>query len=135
VKLNTLEQAVLQKLLDGDHPTLIALRAQLEGLVVTRRDLTGVGFFTELAGSKTTPTGSVASADLQFGDVEADIEGLRHGAGFLLYVEGGRLHTLEGYSYDERWPDDIGRFTLRYTSPGREATLAALDRGAGRRAG
>jgi hypothetical protein len=30
-----------------------------------------------------------------------------------LFVEGGQIETLEGYTYDEPWPKDIRNFRLR----------------------
>ena len=48
-----------------------------------------------------------------FGDVRAEMEGLQHGAGFLIFIECGVIHNLEGYTYDEDWPDEVRGFTLR----------------------
>lgn len=111
--LNRLERAVLEKMLAGDSPVLATLRKQLSVAAVARRELTGVGFFCTLSVSTDEP-----SADIQgrgpIGDVEAEIEGLNHGAGFLLWLEEGRMSMLEGFSYDEPWPAEFDRFTLRY---------------------
>jgi hypothetical protein len=46
--------------------------------------------------------------------VNATIDGLAHGAGFVLFVRGGRIETLEGFSYDEPWPPRVERFLLAY---------------------
>ena len=97
--LEPLEAAVLEKLLDGDHPILVGLRAQLAGSVVAEREYTGVGFFTTFAVNATARPISVSS--LRFGDVEATIAGLQHGAGFVVFVDGGVLTMLEGYCYGE----------------------------------
>ena len=127
MRLEPLEAAVLEKLLDGDHPVLTALRHQLPGTRVTSRELTGVGFFT---------TFSVAAGPLDrapivraiFGDVVATIPGLAHGAGFLLYLEDGLLHMLEGYTYAdaEPWPERIDEFSLGYLHHDRTVELANL---------
>jgi hypothetical protein len=45
--LNELEAAVLDKLLAGDLPALACLRTQRQRMHVTKRDYSGVGFFTE----------------------------------------------------------------------------------------
>jgi hypothetical protein len=55
---------------------------------------------------------------LRFGDVAAQVDGLKHGAGFLLYVMDGMLDAIEGYSYDEPWPEQIGAFSLAYMHEG-----------------
>jgi hypothetical protein len=44
------------------------------------------------------------------------MDGLEHGAGFELLVKDGYLRMLEGYSYDEPWPDSIHTFDLYYES-------------------
>jgi hypothetical protein len=120
MELEPLEIAVIQKLLDAEHPALVSLRQQVPRLSVSSRERTGVGFFTEFA-----VTGNAAPALLtpriRFGDVEAMIPGLEHGAGFVLYIDDGLLHRLEGYTYDERWPEQVETFTLRYSDPDRKA--------------
>jgi hypothetical protein len=116
--MTNLEASVLSKLLSGDHPALTALREQAQRASVRKRKLTGVGFFTTLSVSAEAPRAALSQKRVCLGDVVADIEGLQHGAGFVLFVENGFLSTLEGYTYDEPWPDTLGQFTLRYTSTG-----------------
>jgi hypothetical protein len=112
--LEKLERAVMERLLDGDHPALAALRQQLPFLTVKSRRLTGVGFFTEFSLAEGVRAATLVDPKIRFGDVEASIDGLRHGAGFLLYIDNGLLQELEGYTYDEPWPAEIGQFTLNY---------------------
>ena len=120
----TLERAVMDLLLAGDHPTLVVLRDQFSSSRVSRRQLTGVGFFTEIQVSDETPRVR-DPASFVFGDVQAELEGLNHGAGFLLYVRNGVLHTLEGFTYDEPWPQQIVLRRLLYV-PGPKRDLAQL---------
>ena len=47
--LTVLERAVLGAATAGSHPVLTRLRGQLDGLRVASRELTGHGFFTDLA--------------------------------------------------------------------------------------
>lgn len=124
--LQPLEAAVLQKLFDGDHPVLASLREQLSGLSVKNRERTGVGFFTEFSVAHAARPAPILSGSARFGDVEATIGGLKHGAGFLVYVDAGFLSMLEGYSYDEPWPARVDEFALRYLEPTRAAVLAKL---------
>jgi hypothetical protein len=125
--LEPLEAAVLDKLLAGNHPVLAALRGQLEGLRVKQREHTGAGFYTEF--SVATTAAPAPAAQLRFGDVQAAIRGLEHGAGFLLYVDGGVLTMLEGYSFEEPWPEEITAFSVDYLDPDRTSTLASLEGG------
>ena len=111
-----LERAVLQKLLAGDHPVLDALRSQLAASLVRQRAPTGVGFFTDIDVPKHVPGAPTRHSTLRIGDVEAQIQGLEHGAGFLLVVSDGYLDHLEGYSYDEPWPTTVKEFGLIYSS-------------------
>ena len=114
-----MERAVLCKLLDSEHSVLVTLRQQIPDLSVKSRKRTGVGFFTEFAIAATATAASVAP-NIRFGDVEAAIPGLQHGAGFVLYIDDGLLRGLEGYTYDESWPELIEAFNLRYSDPERK---------------
>ena len=107
-----LEAAVIEKLLDGDHPTLNVLREQWKGCRVRSRDHTGVGFYTFFEVGTGTP--KVGTAGFELADVSADIPALRNGAGFVLFVRNGSIDNLEGFSYDEALPTDIPDFSLRY---------------------
>ena len=111
IELNELERAVLAKLLEREPPLLEQLRGQLPTCRVIRREFTGVGFFTHLDVGDAPASNDVDMPP--FGDVIAEIDGLAHGAGFVLYIEHGRLAMLEGYSYDEPWPDTIVGFSLK----------------------
>lgn len=110
--LSVIEKAVLEKILDGNFPLLIQLQRQLELCIVEKREFTGFGFYTTLTVPQSIPR--MAGLDIKFGDVLGCIPGLPGGAGFLLYVKGGVLDMLEGYSYDEPWPTSIDCFNLKY---------------------
>jgi hypothetical protein len=123
--LTNLESAVLRKLLSGNHPVLALLCDQFDVCRAKKREITGVGFFTDLDVS--AYTGVRLELDLKFGDVVAEIDGLEHGAGFVLYVQQGLLTLLEGYTYDEPWPDRIAGFKLRHLT-GDERDWEALSK-------
>jgi hypothetical protein len=109
--LTKLECAVLEKLLAGDLPALEALRSQARSSRIVERRMTGVGFFTTFAVPPDVPR---VQGSFQLGDVLGKLEGLAHGAGFLLWVEDGVLEMLEGYTFDEPWPEEIREFSLEY---------------------
>lgn len=108
--MTELERAVveLQLLSAGVSTELVA--SLLKVLLVESREFTGVGFFTRFA--KLSVPG-LALGTSQLADVHADIPLLEHGAGFILFVENGRLDMLEGFCYDESWPSVTGEFKLR----------------------
>jgi hypothetical protein len=115
--LNELEGLVLQRLLDGDDPVLQVLRQQLGSCSGFERELTGAGFFLRFKFGDDVQR--VTPGSFHFGEVSADIEGLQYGAGFVLFVKRGLLESLEGYSYEEPWPERIVNPRVRYTVDGR----------------
>jgi hypothetical protein len=125
--LTELERAVLAKLLQGEHPLLNQLRRQLAQCRVSRREMTGHGFFTYIDTGDVPPAGDVK---VTFGDVVAEIEGMPDGAGFALYIEHGRLSMLEGYGYDDPWPNSIANYILKYDA-GDKRDWAALKKALG----
>jgi len=111
--LTSFEQAVLDMLLTGDHQALVTLRAQAEMAQLSNREYTGVGFFCSFDVPPDAPI-VTEQGNFQIGDVHGELEGLEHGAGFVLFMRGGRLDTLEGFSYEEPWPPAVNHFTLTY---------------------
>ena len=96
---------VLPRLLEGDNPILVGLRAQLRQLVVSSVEMTGVGFFAELLVPLDIPT--MSPAHLVGGNADIELTGVENGAGCVLFVDDGRLSTLEGYTFGgEEWRTD-----------------------------
>jgi hypothetical protein len=120
--LTKLERAVLDMLLAGELPAAEVLRAHVRVGRVAERRMTGVGFFTTFAVPADAPR---VHGSFQLGDVLATIEGLTHGAGFVLWVKDGALGVLEGYTFDEPWPREILEFRLEYVAH-REKDLKRL---------
>lgn len=110
--LNAFERAVLEKLLEGNHPVLASLRAQLYSCQVSGWESTGYGFFTNLKVDRSLKPAPTSRPRIQIVDVGGKIRGLKHGAGFVLFVTDGYLDFLEGFSYDEPWPPEISEFSL-----------------------
>ncbi len=111
--LSSLEHAVIATLLRPDHPVFGALRLQFDRCVAAARELSGVGFFTELSIPLDAAPAPVRPGRLHLSGVVAEVEGLKHGAGFVLWIENGVLATLEGFSYDEPWPEKANDYSLR----------------------
>ena len=126
--LTLLEKDVLEMLLHGDDKFLLNLRRQLEFVVVKNRDFSKAGFFTNFHISNLCKIKDIKSnLTFKIGDIHADIEGLNHGAGFLLYVEDGLIRMLEGYSYDEIWPSTIKEYKLTYIDGERDLEKLRSD--------
>jgi hypothetical protein len=105
-----LERAVEEMILGGDDPRLPALRRQWDSATLVSREYTGVGFYTTLRVPKELAL--EGHPHLTAADVHADIEGLEHGAGFVLFVIDGLMETLEGYTSADRWPGEVRGFKL-----------------------
>ena len=111
IKVTQLEKEVMEQLLSNTDEPSRTLRKQYELASIEKRSLTGTGFFTYFSVPEDAPRlGKEISA--KFGDVTAEIQGLRFGAGFVLHVKSGAIEFLEGYSYEEPWPDNVTEFTL-----------------------
>ena len=110
--MTPLERQVIATLLAPDHPVMDALRRQFDACRVASREFTGHGFFSTLVVADGVEAAPVTLRQLDLGDVTATIDGLEHGAGFVLFVRDGVLHMLEGFAYDEPWPSAIGRFEI-----------------------
>jgi hypothetical protein len=82
--------------------------------------------FTNLVVDRAQADPVPGSRSLVLSDVEGDLAGLAHGAGFVLFVEDGYLGMLEAFSYGERWPARVDSLSLSYVG-GEPRTLEALD--------
>lgn len=125
--LTPFERAVLSKLLDGDHPTLRVLREQARRATVGARRFSGAGFAIQLQVPDDAPRAPISARKQHFGDVAAAVPALQHGAGFVLFIDGGILSELEGYSYDEPWSEEPEQFEIYYLQPSRDALFRLLD--------
>lgn len=125
-KMPRLQANVLALLLDGDYPMMHILRTQLNMAGVESLENTGSGFFMKFSVPKDAPV-IPGKPDFQFGDVDAQVEGLKDGAGFVVFVRDGQLRMLEGYSYEEPWPEGDREFTLSYSGDGKNRLEKLID--------
>jgi hypothetical protein len=75
----------------------------------------GVGFFTSFEVPPEAPRVK-ARPKFELGDVNGTADNVKHGLGFLLFVNDGALSMLEGYTYDEPWPDEVRGLVLTYST-------------------
>ncbi len=113
--LTTLEEQVLEMLLRGQDEVLDVLRQQVKDAQVSSREITGVGFFTNFEVPAEAPRVR-ARPKFELGDVNGMADNVKYGLGFLLFVNDGALSMLEGYTYDEPWPDEIRGLVLTYST-------------------
>ena len=112
--LTSLTTQVLEMLLNGDDEVLALLREQAKHGNVTSNKETGVGFYTEFVVPSEVERVS-GRPTFSFGDVNGTARNVKHGLGFVLFVKDGSLASLEGYTYDEPWPNEIGELKLTYS--------------------
>lgn len=114
--MNSLERQVMEFALRGEHPALEVMREQLTAATVSRREYTGVGFFSHFAipdsVRRLPSTGRIV-----VGDVYADVSDLQCGAGFLVFFERGMLDMLECFIFEDAWPMEANIHRLYYVHP------------------
>jgi hypothetical protein len=109
--LTPLENAVLDMLLDRPGEPYETIRQQVSSATVSHREFTGVGFFTHFVLSSDAPVRRDLP-NMELGDIGAEFPGVKHDAGFLLFVRDGIVSMLEGYTYDENWPENLDGFRV-----------------------
>jgi hypothetical protein len=97
-KLSSLENAVLRAIVPQVPDNPKAFVEQWLGAHVLARRNTGAGFYITLCATEGPRLPEIGSP---IGHVHVAIEGLTHGLGFILWLRDGRLHELEGFSYEE----------------------------------
>lgn len=97
--LTPLERAVLRSLCEAHPIDQAALEGQLSTAIVLSRENTGVGFYTRLSIERSA--GAPIGGERLRNGPAAKIDGLKHGMGFILWLEEGYADCLEGYCYEE----------------------------------
>jgi hypothetical protein len=105
-----LELEALRLLLSLPNCSDESLRKQIGELRVGSRECTGVGMFVHFD----VPNKSASSSTVQrrFSNLSGEAPCLQHGFGGVLFVENGRIDTLEFFTYDEPWPEELESFSL-----------------------
>jgi len=121
-----LERRVLQMLLEGSHALLPLLRQQIEQSEVKSREMTGVGFFTHV--SIPEELRIYGSPSFELSDVSGSASNVRHCFGFVLFIRKGVVSMLEGFTYDDPWPDELQDVELTYVKWPRDLSGLPLPR-------
>ena len=87
------------------------LLCQYNHASVAKRVFTGHGFYTNY--SDIPSHYSLGDrVRLELGSLHADLNDMKHGVGFCVFVCQGVITCLEGYAYDEPWPDTIEQYSF-----------------------
>ena len=82
------------------------LRRQYDSGTVVGRNMTGKGFFTDYEiGDRSASLGD--GVNMQLGEDQWNINGLKYGSDYILWIKNGFITQLEGFSYEEPWPTEI----------------------------
>ena len=104
----------MEKLLTGNEEALNILHEQYKS-AIKKKEFSGSGFFTNFEIPKNALV-LPKKRSFQFGDVVGEINDVENGVGFVLFVKEGKIDMLEGYTYEEKWPDKIINYKLSYIS-------------------
>ena len=96
MRFTELELAALHSIFSETAELAPGLERQLATATVAERENSGAGFFTRIAVGVDAP--AVSSLKSLGHETSARVAGLDDGLGFVLFMEQGRLHLLEGYA-------------------------------------
>jgi hypothetical protein len=112
LKLTDLEMAIMVELINKRPADRDVFLQQLHNCQVVSRKNTGCGFYTTLKVDPHVLASGSKERELVQG-AHISCPELAHGAGFILYLEGGYLHMLEGYTFaDDQWPEKVSSFQV-----------------------
>src|SRR5262245_25790022 len=106
---------LVPRLLEGKQPALAALREQFKQAKITSIEATGLGFYVDFEVPADLPL--TDPRNFTGGDAVINLEGAQAPAGCVLYVREGRLATLEGYTFDDAWPEDAKVLSVEDVHP------------------
>jgi len=91
--------AVLTAICENYPEDQVALKAQISTATVSGRENNGHGFYTRFRVDRGS-NAAVKGSRLKNGPA-AQIDGLKHGMGFILWLKEGYADCLEGFGYGE----------------------------------
>jgi len=109
---NPLEQAVLEAICRAHPADRTAIEAQLATATFRSRENTGCGFFTRFATDRNS-SAPIGGERLRNGPA-AQIDGMKYGMGFILWLEQGYADCLEGYAYGDDGTTELTFDAVRF---------------------
>jgi len=109
IPISVIEKDVIEKLLGKDNKINYLLRKQYAKALVDNRWFSGKGFFTSFNLSNDQSTNEIGNS------FYIDVVGVKINnidVGFVLFIEKGKLKTLEGFTYYGDWPTEITNYTI-----------------------
>lgn len=119
MKVTELEKLVIGSMLADHELKPVRSSVNFDAVLVSDRELTGVGFLTEFQRSEELKLFE-ADVSLRWGKVGARLNASKVETGYLVYVDDGYVTSVEGYTYGDEWPDQIEQIELYELKPGME---------------
>lgn len=106
-ELNRFELAVL----DNMTITCPSIKQHISYLRVISRENTGVGMYVKFAYLKADKFAHLNNGWLT-NDYNITMEGIKNGMGFQIFIENGKINTLELFTYTDEWDGNIREFSF-----------------------
>ncbi len=106
MKMTKLEKTIIESMIGDSELTLANPKIHLHKMIVTNREFTGAGFFTEIQRSPDTRLFD-EGLSMHWGRVGARLNADAIKTGYLVYVEDGYVTLIEGYTYGDEWPTEM----------------------------
>lgn len=110
-KIEQFESDVIKNIIAENSTISENLEKQYQAAKVINREFSGYGFYTnfEITDKKLRLK---EIKNMELGNTQAKLDGLKFGAGFILFIKDGLIKSLECYTYDEPWPDNLLNYQL-----------------------
>ena len=112
-----LEKLVIESMLADRELKPVKSTVNLDAVVVVGREFTGVGFLVEYERSDELRVFGTG-VKLRWGKVGARLNAAKIETGYLVYVDDGYVTAVEGYTYGDKWPDQVKDIELYELKPG-----------------
>ena len=106
MKLNELEKKLIKEFLKQSGIIIDAERAFFSKITVKERYYTGVGFFTKFHQSDKLRISHEEKTFIWNEGIGAKLNNTVE-TGYLFYIKMGYLEEIEGFTYDDEWPEKI----------------------------
>ena len=110
MKLLDIEKQVIRQYLITKRASKNVVDEFFLSVNVKNREFSGVGFMSYLC-TESAPVIDVELNSFNWGKVGIKINNSID-TGYLLYIEGGYITAIEGYTYDEEWPKSVTKIEL-----------------------
>ncbi len=116
--MNELEIGVLRAFISAMCPDIDLRNEHLRTIKITSRDYSGAGFMLD-RGDHDELKAFAVDVSMRWDGVGATLNG-QVDSGYLVYVDGGKINAVDGFTYREDWPCRISEF--EFVRPTRQET-------------